>query len=129
MPVLHVPTRWHWSLAEQVTGLLPTQVPEPQVSVCVQAFPSEQLDPSLKIVRVPLAVFVADFESVTFRVIVWGPTPNPKDANWAAEIAGVGPVASMTASPFKSHSYETNVSPQMESGSVEPVPLRFAAPP
>src|SRR5207249_4671089 len=38
----HVPATWHWSLAVQVTGLAPTQVPAWHVSVCVQAFPSLQ---------------------------------------------------------------------------------------
>src|SRR5437016_4279664 len=37
---LHVPATWHWSRAVQVTGLLPTQLPLWQVSVCVQALPS-----------------------------------------------------------------------------------------
>jgi hypothetical protein len=41
----HVPAEWHWSLAEHVTGLAPTQVPAWQVSLCVQAFPSLQLVP------------------------------------------------------------------------------------
>src|SRR2546428_8765538 len=31
---------WHWSRAVQVTGLLPTQLPLWQVSVCVQGLPS-----------------------------------------------------------------------------------------
>src|SRR3989442_1218854 len=30
---LHVPAKWHWSLAVQVTGLAPVQTPERQVSV------------------------------------------------------------------------------------------------
>src|SRR5437879_498064 len=37
---LHVPATWHWSRAVQVTGLLPTQLPLWQVSVCVQTLPS-----------------------------------------------------------------------------------------
>jgi hypothetical protein len=37
---LHVPAVWHWSDVEHVTGLLPTQVPDWQVSVCVHAFES-----------------------------------------------------------------------------------------
>src|SRR5215831_14615326 len=37
---LHVPATWHWSCAVQVTGLDPVHVPDWQVSVCVQAFPS-----------------------------------------------------------------------------------------
>jgi hypothetical protein len=40
--VSHVPALWHWSDAEQVTGLAPVQVPDWHVSVCVQALPSEQ---------------------------------------------------------------------------------------
>ena len=43
--VLHVPGRWHWSLAVQVTGLDPVHVPDWQVSVCVQGFPSSQIVP------------------------------------------------------------------------------------
>jgi hypothetical protein len=43
--VLHVPTSWHWSLAVHVTGLLPVHVPDSQVSVCVQAFPSLHVAP------------------------------------------------------------------------------------
>src|SRR5437870_3766466 len=39
---LHVPATWHWSRAVQVTGLLPTQLPLWQVSVCVQALASLQ---------------------------------------------------------------------------------------
>src|SRR5439155_4177291 len=37
-----VPATWHWSEAEQTTGLEPVQVPFWQVSVCVQALPSLQ---------------------------------------------------------------------------------------
>jgi hypothetical protein len=42
-PVLvsQVPALWHWSGAAQATGLAPVQVPAWQVSLCVQAFPSE----------------------------------------------------------------------------------------
>ena len=42
---LHVPASWHWSLAEQTTGLAPAHVPAWQVSVCVQALPSVQAVP------------------------------------------------------------------------------------
>src|SRR5207247_5479937 len=41
----HVPATWHWSEAVQVTGLLPTQLPPWQVSLCVQALPSLQALP------------------------------------------------------------------------------------
>jgi hypothetical protein len=41
----HEPTSWHWSDAVQVTGLLPAQVPDWHVSVCVQALPSLQVLP------------------------------------------------------------------------------------
>src|SRR5262245_62761026 len=41
-----VPALWHWSLAVQVTGFVPTQVPALQESLCVQALPSLQLEPS-----------------------------------------------------------------------------------
>jgi hypothetical protein len=37
---LHVPALWHWSLAMQMTGLPAAQVPDWQVSICVQPFPS-----------------------------------------------------------------------------------------
>src|SRR5213594_808388 len=43
---LQVPATWHWSLAVQVTGLLPEQTPERQESVWVQALPSLQAVPS-----------------------------------------------------------------------------------
>jgi hypothetical protein len=39
---LQVPTLWHWSLTEQVTGFAPMQAPAWHVSVCVQALPSLQ---------------------------------------------------------------------------------------
>ena len=42
---LHVPARWHWSDAVQVTGLLPVQVPAWHVSVCVHALPSLHVVP------------------------------------------------------------------------------------
>src|SRR6266571_5228375 len=45
----HVPATWHWSRAVQVTGLLPTQVPLWQVSVCVQALPSSHAVPSVAV--------------------------------------------------------------------------------
>jgi hypothetical protein len=48
MPVAgsHVPAVWHWSLAEHVTGLAPTQLPAWQVSLCVHASPSLHAVPS-----------------------------------------------------------------------------------
>src|SRR5436190_4154470 len=39
---LHVPARWHWSDAKQVTGLAPVHVPAWQVSVWVHASGSVQ---------------------------------------------------------------------------------------
>src|SRR5438094_2245590 len=42
----HVPASWHWSEAVQVTGLLPTQLPPWQLSLCVQALASLQAAPS-----------------------------------------------------------------------------------
>jgi hypothetical protein len=36
----HEPARWHWSLAVQVTGLVPVHDPAWQVSVRVHPFPS-----------------------------------------------------------------------------------------
>jgi hypothetical protein len=45
VPGLQVPATWHWSLAEQITGLEPVQVPDWQVSVWVHASPSEQAVP------------------------------------------------------------------------------------
>src|SRR2546425_1230076 len=41
----HVPATWHWSRAVQVTGLLPTQLPLWQESLCVQALASLQVVP------------------------------------------------------------------------------------
>ena len=43
---LQVPATWHWSLAVQVTGLLPVQTPERHVSDWVHALPSLQAVPS-----------------------------------------------------------------------------------
>ena len=43
----HVPATWHWSLAVQVTGLAPVQLPAWQLSVRVQALPSLQDVPSV----------------------------------------------------------------------------------
>ena len=43
---LHVPATWHWSSAVQVTGFDPVQVPDWQVSLWVQRFPSVQVVPS-----------------------------------------------------------------------------------
>jgi hypothetical protein len=45
--VLHVPALWHWSLALQVTGLLPVQTPVWHVSLCVHLLPSLQALPSV----------------------------------------------------------------------------------
>jgi hypothetical protein len=42
-----VPALWHWSLAVHVIPFDPVQVPAWQVSVCVQALPSEQALPSV----------------------------------------------------------------------------------
>lgn len=44
-PVLHVPTKWHWSRAVHVTAV-PTQLPTWQASAVVQAFPSLHDAPS-----------------------------------------------------------------------------------
>jgi hypothetical protein len=41
LDVLHVPATWHWSLAVQLTGFAPVHTPAWQVSVWVQALPSE----------------------------------------------------------------------------------------
>jgi hypothetical protein len=43
---LQAPAAWHWSLAVQVTELLPTQAPAWQESDWVQALPSLQAEPS-----------------------------------------------------------------------------------
>ena len=45
MPGLHVPGTWHWSRAEQVTGVPLEQEPDWQVSPTVQALPSSQVAP------------------------------------------------------------------------------------
>src|SRR5207244_13500246 len=42
----HVPASWHWSDATQTIGFEPVQVPDWQVSVCVQALPSLHTVPS-----------------------------------------------------------------------------------
>src|SRR5688572_22553448 len=41
-----VPASWHWSLAGQVIGFAPVQVPAWQVSVCVHKLLSTQAVPS-----------------------------------------------------------------------------------
>jgi hypothetical protein len=41
-----LPTLWHWSLAEHVTGLAPTHLPALQLSLLVHAFPSSQVVPA-----------------------------------------------------------------------------------
>src|SRR2546426_1197984 len=41
----HTPATWHWSLAEQVTGLAPEQTPDRQGSGLGQAVPSLQAVP------------------------------------------------------------------------------------
>jgi hypothetical protein len=64
----------------QTTGFAPTQAPDWQVSVCVQAFPSEQAEASARMVNVPVTVFVKPCESVTLTEIVCGPTPRPSVA-------------------------------------------------
>ena len=38
---LHAPASWHWSCAVHTTGFAPAHAPFWQVSVCVQALPSE----------------------------------------------------------------------------------------
>jgi hypothetical protein len=43
--VLQLPASWHWSLAVQLTGLLPTHAPAWQESLRVQALPSLQATP------------------------------------------------------------------------------------
>jgi hypothetical protein len=42
---LQAPATWHWSLAVQVTGFAPAQMPAWQESTCVHALPSLQLVP------------------------------------------------------------------------------------
>jgi len=44
--VLQVPALWHWSEAVHVTGLAPVHTPAWQVSLWVQALPSEHETPS-----------------------------------------------------------------------------------
>ena len=44
---LHAPALWHGSSAVQITGLPPEHEPAWQVSVCVQALPSLQVEPLL----------------------------------------------------------------------------------
>ena len=45
VPVLQLPATWQASEAAHTTGFPPVHVPDWHVSVCVQAFPSEQLVP------------------------------------------------------------------------------------
>ena len=54
---LQMPATWHWSDAVHVTGLAPVQAPAWQVSVWVQALPSEQPVPfgALGLLHVPVA--------------------------------------------------------------------------
>jgi len=46
---LHVPATWHWSEAVHVTGLAPVHAPLTHVSVCVHAFPSLHVVPSVSV--------------------------------------------------------------------------------
>jgi hypothetical protein len=43
----HVPATWHWSAAVHVTRFEPVQAPALHVSVCVHAFPSLHVVPSV----------------------------------------------------------------------------------
>jgi hypothetical protein len=47
LAVSQTPALWHWSDAVHAFGFEPTQAPDWQVSVCVQALPSSQATPSL----------------------------------------------------------------------------------
>src|SRR5438132_1284968 len=75
---LHVPATWHWSRAVQVTGLLPTQLPLWQVSVCVQALPSLHGVPfvAVGVERLPVAGL---------------PVPPTWRWSWAVRVTGVLP--------------------------------------
>jgi hypothetical protein len=79
VPVLHVPTSWHWSKAEHTTGLAPVHAPPWQVSVCVQAFPSLQL--------VPL-----DFAGFEHAPVAVSQTPAMWHWSKAAHTTGFAPV-------------------------------------
>ena len=76
--VSQVPATWHWSLAEQVTGLAPTQVPDWQVSVWVQALPSLH----------PVPLVLLGFEQVPVAV-----SQVPATWHWslAEQVTGVAP--------------------------------------
>jgi hypothetical protein len=76
---LHVPAVWHASLAVQVTGLAPVQVPFWQVSVCVQALPSLH--------EVPLAT--TGFEHVPVEGLH---VPAVWHASLAVQVTGLAPV-------------------------------------
>jgi len=52
-----LPTAWHWSLAEHVTGLVPTHLPATQPSLRVQALASSQPVPSVFGVALQAPVF------------------------------------------------------------------------
>jgi hypothetical protein len=77
-PVLlsHVPTSWHWSLALQVTGFLPTHLPAEQPSVLVQALPSSQPVPSMR----------GDLEQAPVSVLQ---TPTLQASSRFAQLTGV----------------------------------------
>jgi hypothetical protein len=76
---LQTPASWHWSIAEQVTGDAPTQVPAWQVSDCVQASPSLQSDP-----LVPIG-----FEQAP---VVVSQVPATWHWSWAVQVTGSVPV-------------------------------------
>jgi hypothetical protein len=67
LKVSQTPTLWHWSLAVQLTGLPPTQLPLTQVSVWVHALPSLHVVPSVtgEVEQVP------DVASQTYGLWHW----------------------------------------------------------
>jgi hypothetical protein len=76
---LHEPATWHWPCAVHVTGSAPEQLPDWQVSVCVQALPSLH--------EMPLAL--AGFEHVPVSA-----PQAPASWHWsdAAQLIGLAPV-------------------------------------
>src|SRR5206468_9031080 len=72
---LHIPATWHRSGVVQTTGLLPVQVPDWHVSVCVQALPSLQ--------EVPFAA--AGFEQMPVDVL-----HVPATWHWSSAVQATG---------------------------------------
>src|SRR5262249_22201422 len=75
---LHVPARWHWSWASQMTGFAPTHAPAWQASARAQAFPSEHDVPSAA------AGLLQEPEAGSHIPATW-------HWSWAAQVTGFAP--------------------------------------